>query len=119
MPLCLSCKEQTENQGCQIFFPDTKSLVRFEPFKMVITSYLGRQVDPMLEVHTEQKVEFPLTEDFFYHRVNSCKASVLILALIFGWRGRIWVRHCCCFLVRCLGKEIKILFPCFVIFGAI
>jgi hypothetical protein len=58
-------KERTENQGCQIFCPDPKIFVRSEPFKMVITSYLGGQVDPMLEVHTEQKVEFPLTEDFF------------------------------------------------------
>jgi hypothetical protein len=47
------------------FFSLTPTFLRFEPFKMVITSYLGRQVDPMLEVHTEQKVEFPLTEDFF------------------------------------------------------
>ncbi len=26
---------------------------------------------------------------------------------IFCWRGRIWVRHCCCVLARCLGKETK------------
>ncbi len=32
------------------------------------------------------------------------------------WRGRIWVHHCCCVLARCLGKEIKMFFPCYAIF---
>jgi hypothetical protein len=92
--------------------------VRFEPFKMVTTSYLGRQVDPMLEVHTEQKVEFPLTEDFFYYRVNSCKASVLIL------RTDIWLERedLGTSLLLCPGKMFrqgtKISFPCYGIFSA-
>ncbi len=35
-------------------------------------------------------------------------ASQLERTLIFGWRGRMWVRHCCGVLARCLGKENKI-----------
>ncbi len=39
--------------------------------------------------------------------------------LIFGWRGRIWIRRCCYVLARCLGHETKMFFPCYGIFSAI
>jgi hypothetical protein len=38
------------------------------------------------------------------------------------WKRRILVRHCCCVLARCLGKETKMLFPLTLlnyIFGAL
>jgi hypothetical protein len=39
--------------------------------------------------------------------------------LYFYWRGRIWVRHCCCVLARCLGKEAKMLCPCYLAYHCI
>ncbi len=35
-----------------------------------------------------------------------------------SWRGRIWVRHCCCFLARCLDNETKML-SCYGILGCL
>jgi hypothetical protein len=45
--------------------------------------------------------------------------SQLERKLYFCWRRRIRVRHCCCVLARCLGKEAIMLFPCYGIFSAI
>jgi hypothetical protein len=39
--------------------------------------------------------------------------SLLERTLIFGWRGNFSVRHCCCVLARILGKETKMICPCY------
>jgi hypothetical protein len=126
---------------------------------MVTTSYLGRQVDPMLEVHTEQKVEFSFSNlqkrqqkdsktpeqnthtIWLFDKKNFVQIEIecnqpersktergrdgptlafLAVALTDIWLERedlgtsLFLRV----LVRCLGKELKILFPCYSIFSA-
>jgi|688.fasta_scaffold467558_1 hypothetical protein len=40
--------------------------------------------------------------------------SQLERTVYFYWRGRIRVCHCFCVLARCLGKEAKMPFPCYM-----
>ncbi len=69
--------------------------------------------------HAEHKspTEYGLQHDSTQERSKTQRCSVvpgfawpsqLERTLYFYWRGRIWVRHCCCVLARFVGKEIYI-----------